>query len=190
MKRLLIIDNYDSFTYNLKQLIMGCFEGDVEVRRNDEVDLEYVRQGRFSALVISPGPGRPLNSGISTAAIESFCGVMPILGVCLGMQCINEAFGGRTVRSPEPMHGRTSVIIHDGSLLFRGVPERFRAARYHSLITEGSGEDIRITATDDKGLPMALEHRRLPLYGVQFHPESFMTEYGDIMMRNFLGTLQ
>jgi len=189
MKKILLIDNYDSFTYNLKQLIMCNFNGPVEVRRNDEIDITYIEQEGFGAIVISPGPKKPADSGISNEVIKCFYATKPILGVCLGMQCINEVFGGKTVRSPEPMHGKKSDIIHGPSVLFRDIPEKFSAARYHSLIIAGTPEDLKITAVDGKGLPMAIEHAAFPLFGVQFHPESFMSEYGDVLMKNFLKCL-
>ncbi len=190
MKRLLLIDNYDSFTYNLKQLIMINFHGEVVVKRNDEIDSGYIANGGFHGLVISPGPKRPSDSGISTASIREFSSKLPILGVCLGMQCINEVFQGKTVKAPLPVHGKTSVILHSGSRMFRNVPRRFLAARYHSLIIEKRSDDLIITAETGEGIPMAIEHREHPVFGVQFHPESFMTEYGNEMIRNYLEHLK
>jgi anthranilate synthase component 2 len=190
MKRLLLIDNYDSFTYNLKQLIMVNFDGEVVVKRNDEINIDYINEGRFHGLVISPGPKKPSDSGISTASIKEFSTRLPILGVCLGMQCINEVFHGRTVKAPQPVHGKTSTVLHNGSPMFRNVPGRFLAARYHSLIIEKNTDNLVITAKTGDGVPMAVEHRRYPVFGVQFHPESFMTEYGDEMIRNYLEHLK
>ncbi len=190
MKRILLIDNYDSFTYNLKQLILINFDGTVDVRRNDEIDIPGIRAGRYNGIVISPGPKKPADSGISNEAIRSFYEELPILGVCLGMQCINEVFGGKTVKSPEPLHGRRSEIIHNESRLFRGIPERFMAARYHSLIIHLASGKLLLTAATASGIPMAIEHEELPLFGVQFHPESFMTEYGNELINNFLACIQ
>lgn len=190
MKRLLLIDNYDSFTYNLKQLIMVNFDGEVIVKRNDEIDTGSITKGEFSGLVISPGPKKPLDSGISIASIREFSTKLPILGVCLGMQCINEVFQGKTVKAPVPVHGKTSTVFHNGSRMFRNVPERFLAARYHSLIIEKQSDDLIITAETGEGVPMAIEHRRYPVFGVQFHPESFMTEYGNEIIQNYLEHLK
>jgi anthranilate synthase/aminodeoxychorismate synthase-like glutamine amidotransferase len=190
MKRLLLIDNYDSFTYNLKQLIMVNFNGEVVVKRNDEINIGYIDKGRFHGLVISPGPRKPSDSGISIASIREFSGKLPILGVCLGMQCINEVFQGRTVKAPLPVHGKTSTVRHSGSDMFRNVPGSFLAARYHSLIIEKKSDDLIITAETGEGIPMAIEHRSYPIFGVQFHPESFMTEYGNEIIRNYLEYLK
>ncbi len=190
MKKLLLIDNYDSFTYNLKQLIKVNYNGEVIVKRNDEINTDYIRKEKFQGLVISPGPKKPSDSGISPDSIREFSGRLPILGVCLGMQCINEVYNGKTVKAPLPVHGKTSLILHSGSVLFKNVPKRFLAARYHSLIIERGSDELIITAETEEGIPMALEHRTHPVFGVQFHPESFMTEYGNEMIRNYLEHLK
>jgi anthranilate synthase component 2 len=186
MNKLLLIDNYDSFTYNLKQIIMCNYHGEVEVKRNDEIDIEFIADNNFQGIVISPGPKKPADSGISNDVIRFFFKTKPILGVCLGMQCINEVFGGKTIKSPEPLHGKISEIIHGETRLFRNIPRSFMAARYHSLIISPGSDELLITATTTSGLPMALEHRVYPLFGVQFHPESFMTEFGNQIIHNYL----
>jgi anthranilate synthase component 2 len=139
-------------------------------------------------LLISPGPGNPAQTGVSIPLIRIFMARIPVLGVCLGMQCINELLGGRTCRAPEPVHGKTSMVFHNGSGLFRGTYSPFRAARYHSLITDPVSENLAVAARTEDGVPMALNHPELPLFGLQFHPESFMTECGPLMIENFLSS--
>lgn len=183
---ILIIDNYDSFVYNLAQYL-GELGAEVEVARNDALDLEAMERKAPSHLVISPGPGRPEEAGVSMAAIRHFASRIPILGVCLGHQAIGAAFGGAVVRY-RPIHGKTSLITHDGEGLFAGLPNPLRATRYHSLVVDGGSlpADLRVTATTEPGLVMGLAHRRWPIFGVQFHPESILTEAGHEMLRNFL----
>jgi anthranilate synthase/aminodeoxychorismate synthase-like glutamine amidotransferase len=186
---ILVIDNYDSFTYNLVQYVLEVErEGNVQVYRNDEITIEAIRELNPKKIIISPGPGVPENAGISIPVIKNFTGKFPILGVCLGHQVIAASFGGIIRSAPEIVHGKTSVINHKDSVLFKDIPQRFMATRYHSLIVEPSSlpDEIRITAENDNGLIMALEHRHHPLFGVQFHPESIATEYGKTLIRNFL----
>lgn len=181
----LLIDNYDSFTYNLYQQIAGLGH-DVIVRLHDALTLEEIEALAPSHIVISPGPKTPADSGISRAVIERFADQLPILGVCLGHQCIGEVFGSRTVRAPEPVHGKTSVLQHDGVGLFADLPADLTVARYHSLVLDRVPDDFRLSAQTSDGLIMAISHESRPLYGVQFHPESFMTPAGTQLMRNFL----
>lgn len=186
---LLVIDNYDSFTYNLVQMF-SQHDLVIEVHRSDRITLDQVAQKRPDYLLISPGPKAPPQAGISKPLIQRFFKQIPILGVCLGMQCINEVFGGRTLRCRRPMHGKTSQITHEGQGVFSGLPSPFTAARYHSLTVEPYEEalasELTITARTDEGLIMGLSHQRYPLHGVQFHPESFMTESGFALIENFL----
>ena len=183
----LVIDNYDSFTWNLVQLLTVLGE-EVEVRRNDAITPEAILALAPSHLVISPGPCTPRVSGVSNDAIRALAGRVPILGVCLGHQCIGEVFGGRVVRAARLMHGKTSEISHDGLGVYRGLPSPFPATRYHSLIVEEATlpPDLVVTARSETGELMGLRHRRLPVEGVQFHPESFLTSSGDALLRNFL----
>ena len=186
---ILLLDNYDSFTFNLYQ---GLRElgADVLVRRNDEISVGEVERlsSGLDGIVISPGPCTPVQAGISVPLIQRLAGVVPILGVCLGHQAIGAAFGGSIVRAPRLMHGKTSMISHDGRGVFAGLPNPFQATRYHSLIVERSTlpEDLAITAEAD-GLIMGFRHRRLPVEGVQFHPESILTPAGNDLLANFLG---
>ena len=184
---LLMIDNYDSFTYNLVQYF-GELEQDVAVYRNDEITLDQVAQLKPRHIVISPGPCTPHEAGESLAIVRKYSGQVPILGVCLGHQCIGEAFGGKIMRAKRPMHGDASEIIHDGTGIFKGLPNRFNAGRYHSLIVETAAENpaLEITARSDDGEIMGLRHREHPTFGVQFHPESILTEHGYALLRNFL----
>jgi anthranilate synthase/aminodeoxychorismate synthase-like glutamine amidotransferase len=183
---ILLIDNYDSFTYNLAQFL-GQLGEKLEVRRNDKITLDEITEKKPQRIVISPGPGEPQNAGICIDVIREFTGKIPILGVCLGHQAIGYAFGGRVVRAPTLMHGKTSRIHHDSKTIFRELPQDFVATRYHSLIVEKKGlpGELEISAETD-GLIMGLRHRKLPLEGVQFHPESVLTEVGMQMLRNFL----
>jgi para-aminobenzoate synthetase component II len=183
--RLVMIDNYDSFTYNLVQLFYE-FDLEVVVRRHDEVDLTGVEALRPDCLCISPGPKAPADAGISKAVIEHFYKKIPILGVCLGMQTINEVFGGETLLAPVPVHGKRHEILHSGEAIFAGLPSPFGAARYHSLMVSPASDEMMITARSADGVIMGLSHRSYPLHGVQFHPESFMTDYGRELAANFL----
>jgi para-aminobenzoate synthetase component II len=183
---ILLIDNYDSFTYNLAQFL-GQLGEKLEVRRNDQITLDEIADRKPQRIVISPGPGEPQNAGICIDVIHQFTGKIPILGVCLGHQAIGYAFGGNVVRAPTLMHGKTSRIHHDSKTIFRELPQDFVATRYHSLIVENKGfpSELEISAETD-GLIMGLRHRKLQLEGVQFHPESVLTEVGMQMLRNFL----
>jgi anthranilate synthase component II len=190
--KLLMIDNYDSFTFNLVQMFMR-YDLQIHVHRCDRVSLDDISLLKPDYIVISPGPGTPLHSGISIPMIKSFYRKVPILGVCLGMQCINEAFGGRTVKAPVPIHGKTCAIRHMNNGLFLGLPSPFIAARYHSLMIELNNSDslIKTAETSDR-VTMGISHQSLPIHGIQFHPESFMTEHGFLIVENFLkmGSLQ
>ena len=182
----LLIDNYDSFTYNLAQFL-GQMGEKLEVHRNDQITLAQIAAKKPQRIVISPGPGEPQNAGICVDVIREFTGKIPILGVCLGHQAIGYAFGGNVVRAPSLMHGKTSRIHHDRKTIFRELPQDFVATRYHSLIVQKKGlpRELEISAETD-GLIMGLRHRKLPLEGVQFHPESVLTEVGMQLLRNFL----
>jgi anthranilate synthase/aminodeoxychorismate synthase-like glutamine amidotransferase len=184
---LLLIDNYDSFTYNLYQYLaeMGA---DVQVRRNDHVTLDEIEAMQPDHIVISPGPGTPTEAGLSCKVIETFGPCTPVLGVCLGHQAIGQVYGGRVLRAPEPMHGKTSMMYHQGQGVFRNLPVPFEANRYHSLIVERSTlpAELEITAETADGLIMGLRHCTYPVEGVQFHPESIMTPTGKDLLHNFL----
>ncbi|MFA0888715.1 MAG: aminodeoxychorismate/anthranilate synthase component II [Synergistales bacterium] len=184
---ILMIDNYDSFTWNLVQYLSELDE--VRTVRNDRVSLEEIGAMNPSHIVISPGPGTPEESGISRDAIRAFGGRIPVLGVCLGHQALGTVFGGRVVRAKEPCHGKVSAIRHEGEGILMGLPDPFMATRYHSLVVEESSlpEELKVTARTDDGTVMAMEHRDLPLFGVQFHPESVLTEAGMSLLRNFHG---
>jgi anthranilate synthase component II len=184
---LLLIDNYDSFTYNLYQYLSELGAA-VEVRRNDQVSIGAIESLRPDHIVISPGPGTPSEAGMSCQIIESFGPCTPVLGVCLGHQAIGQAYGGRIQRAPEPMHGKTSLMFHSGQGVFHNLPVPFEANRYHSLIVERSTlpAELEITAETTDGLIMGLRHRTYPVEGVQFHPESIMTPLGKDLLRNFL----
>ena len=188
---ILLIDNYDSFTYNLYQQI-GSIYPDIKVVRNDMITLDEIEKLAPEALVISPGPGYPNEAGISVDAIKRFAGKIPILGVCLGHQSIAEAFGGRIVRALEPKHGKASMItVNNGTPLFKGMPEKIKAARYHSLIVEKASlpDRLEVIAEDEDGQIMALRHKELAVYGVQFHPESVLTDLGKSLISNFLSEI-
>jgi len=186
---LLMIDNYDSFTYNLVQYF-GELEQQVEVFRNDEITVEKIEALRPKHLVISPGPCTPNEAGVSIAAIRHFAGKIPILGVCLGHQAIGQAFGGKVVHAKQVMHGKTSAITHEGEGVFQRLPSPFLATRYHSLVIERGSlpDDLLITATSEDDEIMGVRHRSLPVEGVQFHPESILTEQGHALLANFLMT--
>jgi anthranilate synthase component 2 len=184
--KLVIVDNYDSFTYNLVQMFLGLGLT-IQVLRNDRADICRIRKLSPDFILISPGPKDPSQSGISMEVIHHFHPLVPILGVCLGLQCLNEYFGGRTVRADVPVHGKTSLVVHSKTGLLKNVPSPFLAARYHSLRVEpGRDSPLRITATSDDDVIMAMEHERLPLFGVQFHPESFLSEHGPTIIDNFM----
>ena len=189
--KLLMIDNYDSFTYNIVQYF-GELGAEVEVFRNDEITVADIAArldaGQLDRLVISPGPCSPAEAGISVAAIQYFAGRLPILGVCLGHQAIGAAFGGKIIRAQELMHGKTSVITTTQQGVFAGLPEHFTVNRYHSLAIEKSScpDVLEVTAWTDDGEIMGVRHKTLPIQGVQFHPESILTEHGHAMLKNFL----
>ncbi len=182
----ILIDNYDSFTYNLFHYL-GSFGVEVVVRRNDAVSVEEVLAWKPDAIVISPGPCDPDRAGICLELIRRAAGHVPVLGVCLGHQSIGQVFGGRVVRAPKPMHGKMSSITHRGEGLFATLPSPFRATRYHSLMVEPTElpEDLEVTATSEDGVIQGLQHRKWPIYGVQFHPESIETEHGMQIIGNF-----
>ena len=183
--KVLVIDNYDSFTFNLVQMFLQ-YDLDIWVFRSDKLALNQVSTLAPNYLLVSPGPKDPAHAGISIPIIREWHRRVPILGVCLGMQCINEVFQGRTVRAPIPRHGKVSAVHHDGQSLFTGLPSPFTAARYHSLMVEVHSEALAVTARSDDGVIMGLSHSEFPLHGVQFHPESFMTETGFELVENFL----
>ena len=184
---LVLIDNYDSFTYNLAQAF-GKLGVPLAVFRNDRTTLEELERLEPKGILISPGPCTPKEAGISKDVIRHFAGKVPILGVCLGHQCIAEVFGADVVRAARPMHGKTSEIYHDGSRLFAGIPSPFTATRYHSLVVapDTVGPELRVTASTSEGDVMALEHAMFPVWGVQFHPESILTAWGPALLANFL----
>jgi anthranilate synthase/aminodeoxychorismate synthase-like glutamine amidotransferase len=184
---LLVIDNYDSFTYNLVQYL-GELGQEVRVVRNDEIAAADIAGLAPSTIVISPGPCTPNEAGISLEVIQTYAGKIPILGVCLGHQAIGQAFGGKIVRAARVMHGKTSQISHDGRGMFTGLPNPFQATRYHSLLIERASvpDALEVTATSPDGEIMAVRHKSLPIEGVQFHPESFLTTSGKDLLRNFL----
>ena len=184
---ILVIDNYDSFTYNLVQYL-GELGAEPEVRRNDQITVEEIARLAPERIVISPGPKTPNEAGICLDVIQKFSGKVPILGVCLGHQAIGQAFGGKVIRAPELMHGKTSPISHDGKTIFSSLPNPFPATRYHSLIVERSTlpDCFEISATTPDGLIMGLRHKQFKVEGVQFHPESVLTEAGKHLLANFL----
>ena len=184
---LLLLDNYDSFTYNLYQYLMEL-GADVQVHRNDQITLNDIEAMQPDHIVVSPGPCTPNEAGLSCAVIEQFGSRIPTLGVCLGHQAIGQVYGGRVIRAPEPVHGKTSLMHHRNEGVFRSLPEPFSANRYHSLIVERETlpDVLEITAETDDGLIMGLRHRHYPVEGVQFHPESIMTPVGKDLLRNFL----
>lgn len=183
---IVIIDNYDSFTYNIVQTI-GGLGAEVKVFRNDEVDIEFIRTLNPDRLLISPGPCTPSKAGISVEAIKAFAGLIPVLGVCLGHQSIGEAFGGKVVRAGRVMHGKTSPVSHDGKGVFYSLPSPFDAMRYHSLVVDGNLPDcLEVTARTDQGELMGLRHKEFLVEGVQFHPESIMTPDGVQLLKNFI----
>jgi anthranilate synthase/aminodeoxychorismate synthase-like glutamine amidotransferase len=183
---ILVIDNYDSFTYNLVQYL-GELGAELTVFRNDAITPDQVDRLAPSHIVVSPGPGEPLDGGVSNTVIERYYRTTPILGVCLGHQCMGHVFGGRVTRAPRLMHGKTSMIYHDGRRLFTGLPNPFEATRYHSLIVEEPlPAELEVTAFTADGEVMGLRHKHYPMEGVQFHPESILTKHGKQILRNFL----
>lgn len=185
---LLVIDNYDSFTYNLVQYL-GELGAAMKIFRNDEITVDEIENElKPEKILISPGPGTPDNAGITLAVLARFADRMPILGVCLGHQAIGQHFGGKVVRGPEPVHGKPVVIRHDGKTIFDGIADPFNAGRYHSLVVERESlpQLLEISAESPDGLIMGLRHRELPVEGVQFHPESILTEHGKKLLQNFL----
>lgn len=184
---ILLIDNYDSFTYNLVQYL-GELGAEMEVVRNDQITVQDALARQPQSIVISPGPCDPDRAGICLALIGANAGRIPLLGVCLGHQAIGQAYGGKVVRAPVPVHGKTSAIRHGGKGLFTGLPDGFEAARYHSLIVERESlpAELEITAQSEDGLIMGLQHRTQPVHGVQFHPESIGTSVGKQLLKNFL----
>lgn len=187
MTRTLVIDNYDSFTYNLVHFL-GELGADITVRRNDKITLDEIEAMAPQAIVLSPGPCTPNEAGVCLALVDRFKAEVPILGVCLGHQAIGQAMGGEVIRAPQLMHGKTSRINHTGKGIFRGLNSGFEATRYHSLTVrpETLPETLEVTATTNDGVIMGLQHRTLPLHGVQFHPESIASENGHALLQNFL----
>jgi para-aminobenzoate synthetase/4-amino-4-deoxychorismate lyase len=187
--RVLLLDNYDSFTYNLAQRL-GTLGAEVDVVRNDRTTVEELvaggRSRAFTHLVVSPGPGRPEDAGISVAAVAALGGLVPVLGVCLGHQCIGQAFGAAVVRSGRPVHGRRSLVHHDGRGVYAGLGSPFAAGLYHSLVVTELPDDLLATAYTGDGVLMGLRHRSLPVEGVQLHPESILTDLGDLLLGAFL----
>lgn len=182
---ILVIDNYDSFTYNLVQYIESLGHA-CEVYFNDAISLEEIKQKKPEKIIISPGPGNTDDAGISKDVIRRFYKTIPILGVCLGHQCIGVVFDAEFVHAKQIMHGKTSEITHADTGLFKGIPKKFEAARYHSLAIDDVKKPLKVTARSEDGTVMAIEHENYPLYGVQFHPESFLTTHGKTIIRNFL----
>jgi anthranilate synthase component 2 len=187
MSRVLVIDNYDSFTWNLVHLI-GPLVSAIDVRRNDEITPDEIRRRRPDAIVLSPGPCTPSEAGITLDVVRELGSEIPLFGVCLGLQAMGQALGGEVVRSPVPMHGKVSEVRHNGEGVFRGLNGPFEATRYHSLIVDRRTcpEDLQVTAETADGLVMAASHRSLPIHGVQFHPESIRSQHGALIVRNFL----
>lgn len=189
MKEVLVIDNYDSFTYNLYHYL-GELGAEIEVHRNDQIGVEEVMARHPQGIVISPGPGYPDSAGICLELVEAAVGKLPILGVCLGHQAIGQAFGGKVVRADLPMHGKTSAVRHEGKGVFRDIPSPLVSTRYHSLVMERESfpDALEITAETDGGVIMGLQHKSDPVFGVQFHPESIASEHGHALLHNFLKT--
>lgn len=182
---IVLLDNYDSFTYNLHDYIRRTGVECV-VLRNDKTTVAQLQAMDFDALVISPGPGRPADAGITLQAIEAFYQTKPILGICLGFQAIGEFFGATLVHGPEPVHGKTSMVQHIGGALFAGVPATFEVMRYHSLVIQQIPDVLQVTAATSSGIAMALQHRQYPVYGLQFHPESVLTPQGYTILHNWV----
>ncbi|MDQ7025408.1 MAG: aminodeoxychorismate/anthranilate synthase component II [Anaerolineae bacterium] len=184
---ILVIDNYDSFTYNIVQEL-GELGATIEVARNDQISIDEIRQMKPSHIVVSPGPGFPKDAGISRAVIREIGVEIPLLGVCLGHQCIGEVYGGRVVHAPKLMHGKTSPVFHENDPLFSDVPSPFTATRYHSLVVEAATlpDELFVIASTEDGEIMGVRHREYPVVGVQFHPESILTDFGMKILQNFL----
>jgi len=184
---ILIIDNYDSFTYNLYQYVGEIYK-DVKVIRNDKFTIEELKKLPLKGIIISPGPGRPENAGLSIEVIKAFEGKLPIMGICLGHQAIGQAYGGKVISAPEIKHGKTSIINHNGKGLFEGLEDNLKVMRYHSLIVEKSTlpKNLEITAQTKDGLIMAIKHKKFQTYGLQFHPESIFTKAGKMLIKNFV----
>jgi anthranilate synthase component 2 len=182
-----VLDNYDSFTYNLVQML-GALGARLEVRRNDQITTAEIAALKPRGIVLSPGPGRPEDAGILVETIRAFAGKVPLLGVCLGHQAMGLVFGGKVVSAPTLVHGKATKVRHDGRTIFRGMPNPFEAGRYHSLVVEPKSipRELEISARTEDGIVMGMRHRRLPVEGVQFHPESILTPAGERLLRNFL----
>ena len=185
--KILVIDNYDSFTFNLVQLV-GKFTSDIIVKRNDKISLEQIKIMNPDKIIISPGPGRPENSNISIDTIKEFGKSIPILGVCLGHQGIGICFGARIINAPVLMHGKTSKVLHDGKTIYKGIQQKFNAGRYHSLIIDKDSlnGELEITSYTQDGLIMGVRHKSYPIEGIQFHPESILTHEGESIIKNWL----
>lgn len=183
----LLIDNYDSFTFNLYQMI-GAFHKDIKVVRNDAVTIEDIEKMNLAGIIISPGPGRPEKAGICIDLINNFAGKLPILGICLGHQAIAHAFGARVISSEQIMHGKTSEIYREHSHIFKELPKSFKVMRYHSLVVEDSSlpEELEVIGRTKEDVIMAIRHKTYDIYGLQFHPESILTEHGDRILKNFV----
>ena len=188
---ILLIDNYDSFTYNVYQAV-ATLGHPLQVVRNDRISLAEIAAGNYDAIIISPGPGTPDDAGLSKQIVREFAGKLPILGICLGHQVIGEVFGGNVVRAPQPVHGKTTEVAHQGHGLYTDLPQPFTAGRYHSLIVEESSlpECLEVTARNEENLVMGLRHRQFNVQGVQFHPESILTPVGNKLLANFLSSIE
>ena len=188
---ILLIDNYDSFTYNVYQAVANLGHP-LQVVRNDRINLAEIAAGNYEAIIISPGPGTPDDAGLSKEIVREFAGKLPILGICLGHQVIGEVFGGNVVRAPQPVHGKTTEVAHQGDGLYTDLPQPFTAGRYHSLIVEESSlpQCLEVTARNEENLIMGLRHRQFNVQGVQFHPESILTPVGNKLLANFLSSIE
>ena len=188
---ILLIDNYDSFTYNVYQAVANLGHP-LQVVRNDRISLAEIAAGNYDAIIISPGPGTPDDAGLSKQIVREFAGKLPILGICLGHQVIGEVFGGNVVRAPQPVHGKTTEVAHQGHGLYTDLPQPFTAGRYHSSIVEESSlpECLEVTARNEENLVMGLRHRQFNVQGVQFHPESILTPVGNKLLANFLSSIE
>ena len=188
---ILLIDNYDSFTYNVYQAVANLGHP-LQVVRNDRISLADISVANYDAIIISPGPGTPDDAGLSKQIVREFAGKLPILGICLGHQVIGEVFGGNVVRAPQPVHGKTTEVAHQGDGLYTDLPQPFTAGRYHSLIVEEASlpECLEVTARNEENLIMGLRHRQFNVQGMQFHPESILTPVGDKLLANFLSSIE